>query len=356
MALIEKTFNNFKEEAELFFVTEFLTNEDEETGIDKIKDDYKFCLDVMFNLTKEIDFAKGLIISSTQYGQGKSLFFDVIHHRVKRTKNQNIFRRTNSEELCSIFVNTKKGVDPKKELIKFISVRNLYIDDIGDELKDGDFRSNYKNKLNVLRFVILERYRMWLEKGFKLYGTMNLTQEAIIKHYGGRVSDRITQMCYNRDFTFINGSFRQVSSVRKLSQEEIRQNWLKVQKKEEIENIDLDAYFNEIITNESEDELQNKGQYFWDFCLDFLKKKELLNDDDFNKIDDKSKEWARTYIYGDIRKSLGMILRNAPVGVYNKRLKEAKSKIGDIEVQKKCETIIAKNKFIELKKQKHRFK
>ena len=347
MDLIDKTFENFKEEAELFFVNKLQVG-------DKLEEQYRFCLDVIFNITKTKDFSRGLVASSRKYGQGKSFFFDVVHHRVKRIKNQNIYKRTTANELCDIYTNTKKGQDPIKELFKFISVKSLYIDDIGDELKDGKERSNYGNKINVLRYVILERYRLWQEKGYKLYGTTNLSKEQISSNYGGRVSDRFEQMVYTCDFTFLDGSFRQVASVRKLTQEEIRKNWLSLQVKKEQEKVNLEEYFDSMI-QEDEKKLMNQGQYFWNFCCDFLKDKGLINDEHFSVIDERMKESARSLMYQDIRGTLRITLSNAPPGVYTSKYEEAKRKIGTKEVMMKCESIVARNRFLELKKQNHKF-
>lgn len=348
MEKLKKSFENFKEEAELFFVTKFKIT-------DKIEDEFQFSLDVIFNITGEKDVTKGVLGRSSDYGQGKSFFFDVVHHRTKRLFNKNVYKRTSSIELCNIFTNTEQGKDPVKELEKFISVKNLYIDDIGEELKDGKERTNYGNRLNVLRHVFLYRYRLFNEKGFRLFGTSNLTDEQFRKNYGDRVFDRLQQMMYFRDFTFYKGfSFRRVKDSRKLTQEEIRKNWLKVQKEVHREKIDEIGYFNSML-QESEEKLQMIGDYFYIYCDRFLKSKGIITDSDLKVIDDSMKDAALSLIKKDIRESLRLSLKSAPPGVYTRRLEDAIRQIDNEAVFKKCTCIIAKRKFLQLKKDKHIF-
>lgn len=162
-------------------------------------------------------------------------------------------------------------------------------------------------------------------------------------------------MCYIREFTFLDGSFRQVEAVRKLTQEEIRKNFLSLQKKKKQESVDLEKYFDSML-QEDEEKLMKQGQYFWNFCCDFLKKKELLTSEDFSVIDERMKDSSRSLIYQDIRESLRITLASSPPGVYSAKYEEAKRNIGDKEVMQKCESIVARSKFLELKKSNHKFK
>ena len=148
--MIKKVFNNFKKEVELFFMTKFIT------GV-TLEKTYSRCLDILYNITGNEDSARGILAFNPRYGQGKSFFFDVVNHRHRRIKGRNLFVRTTAKELCEIYTSTEKGSNPESRLIKFISVKQLFIDDIGDELKEGAIRSNYSNKLNVMRFVLLKK-------------------------------------------------------------------------------------------------------------------------------------------------------------------------------------------------------
>ena len=65
----------------------------------------------------------------------------------------------------------------EEALLKFISCKNLFIDDIGDEGERKVFK-HFSNEMNVIRYVILKRYEFWLdeEKEWKTYATTNLSK------------------------------------------------------------------------------------------------------------------------------------------------------------------------------------
>lgn len=346
--MINKTFNNFKEEVELFFMTKFIVG-------DQLKKVYSECLDILFNITKTKDITKGIIAYNPNYGQGKSFFFDVAHHRFRRLKGQNLFVKTSAKELCEMYTSTSKGSNPETRLLKFISVKRLYIDDIGDELKEGAIRSNYSNKLNVIRWVLLKRYEFWVEKGWKTYGTTNLTIEEIAKNYDGRVADRLMQMTYYKEFKFIkNGSFRQLKETRKLTPEEIQVNLDKFKPEEKVEKVDLEKYFNELI-QEPEKNFEEKGSYFWKFVKDYLERKGLLTESDFNKIDEAMLDGSKMLLKNDIRDKKRSEMRHAPGNVRSNAIDEALKAITGSQVYDESKNIIAKRKFLELKKQRFKF-
>lgn len=346
--MIEKTFNNFKEEAELFFVTKLVYGE-------TLKKEYSECLDILFNISGTMNATKGIIAHNVKYGQGKSFFFDVVYHRHRRLRGKNLFVKTTAKELCEIYTSTEKGSNPETRLLKFISVKRLYIDDIGDELKEGAIRSNYSNKLNVIRWVLLKRYEFWIEKGWITDGTTNLTIEEIGKHYDGRVADRLMQMTYWKEFKFLkNQSFRQLKETRKLTPEEIQVNLDKFKPEEKVEQVDLEKYFNEVI-NESEENLNEKGSYFWKFVKDYLERKGLLTEDDFNKIDEITLDSSELLLRRDVRETKRSQLRHAPANVISSGVDRALDEITRLQIYDSSKNIIAKRKFLELKKQKHTF-
>lgn len=347
-AKVDEAYRQFKSEAELFFVTKYLTG----NAIDK---EYKFCLDVLLGLTKTTDQSRGLIAFNTRYGQGKTFFFDVVHHRVKRKLNFNLYKKTSARELCNIYMNAGNKEKPTAELDKFIKVKNLYIQDIGDELHDGRERTVYGNKLNVLRYVLLRRYELWIEKGYKLFGDTNLTIENVAANYGGRVADRLQQMVYWRTFQFLpdKESFRQRTDTRKLTQEEIRANVLKLQKKEPVEKIDLDKYFNEMIL-EPEEKLHAMGSYFWTFCKDYLIKKGLLKDNDLKyTITEELLTSSRSLIL--LEKKNALKSQISDILAYTKRAEEVEKNITDEDVRKHAEGIKAKQLFLTLKQKEYKF-
>lgn len=201
----EDAYKHYKEEAEEQFLTKFL---DESP---KIKQTIIRALSVVLNLNKE-PLKKGLMLYSKSYGQGKTLFFEIVHSRFLRKTGLNIWRKTTAKELREIYSN-----EGQEGLRVFISCRNLFIDDVGDEEEKTKY---FGDDMNVLRYVILKRYEMWTEKGFLLHLTTNLSIEEIAERYSSRVADRLLEMSEKIEFDFIDGSFRQVSSTRRLTKEE----------------------------------------------------------------------------------------------------------------------------------------
>ena len=346
---IEIAYNNFRQEAEMFFVKNFIS-----TG--KIEKEYSECLDIIFNITGRMDNARGLIASNPKYGQGKSFLFDVANHRSRRTKGRFAFKRTTARELCDIYTSTKKGSDPIEELNKFINVKNLFIDDIGDELKDGKERSNYSNRLNVIRYVLLRRYDQWMEKGFKLYGTTNLTVKQISENYDGRIADRLQQMTYFKTFSFLEkGSFRQMKETRKLNQQEVRQSWEKLKVKPQQEEMDLEKHFNELML-ESDEYFETTDSSFWSFVKGYLMKKELLNEKDFEVINEDTLDASKLLLRRDVRETKRMSLRHTTSIVRSSLITRALSEITRQQVVERAKNQVAKRKFLELRKSKHIFK
>lgn len=346
---IEIAYNNFIEEAEMFFVKKFIS-----TG--KIEKEYSECLDIIFNITGKMDNARGLIAQNPRYGQGKSFLFDVANHRSRRTKGKHAYKRTTARELCDIYTSTKKGSDPIEELNKFLNVKNLFIDDIGDELKDGKERSNYSNRLNVIRYVLLRRYDQWMEKGFKLYGTTNLTIKQISENYDGRIADRLQQMTYFKTFSFLEkGSFRQMKETRKLNQQEVRANWEKLKTKPIQEEVDTEKYFNELML-ENDEYFEQSDSSFWSFVKKYLIKKEYLTEKDFDSIDASMLDASRLLFRREVRNDKRSRLKHATSIVRSSLVERALNEITAQQVYEIARNTIAKRKFLELRKAKHVFK
>ena len=347
--MLEQAFENFKEEAELFFVSKLVTTP-------TLEKEYKNGLDILFNITKTVDSNRGLLVYNPRYGQGKSFFFEVAQHRHKRRKGKNAFRWTNARELCEIFTNTKNGQDPEKALNDFINVKNLFIDDIGDELSDGKERSNYANKLNVIRHVLLRRYDMWVKKGWKLHGTTNLTETQISENYDGRVLDRLQQMTHIRKFEFLTkGSFRQMPSTRKLNQEEIQKSWDKFKTPEVKFDVDMNKYFNELI-NEPDAYFQGRELSFWNFTRKYFEENGLIKDSDYEKIDEALRDSAKSNLKKDIRETKRVEYKNATNPVRAANIESAINNIRKQDVTDAAKNAIVRRKFFELKESNHIFK
>lgn len=337
---MEKYYNNFIEEAELFFVKKFISSP-------TIEKKFSFCLDIIFNISKtpELDYSRGIIAFNTKYGQGKSFFFDVVFHRHKRLYNRNLFKKTSAKELANVF--KEHGED---FLLQFISVKNLFIDDIGDEGDEKVF-AHFNNKMNVISYVLLKRYEMWVNKGFRTFGTTNLSIQDIAKIYDGRVADRLMQMVYFEEFDFLSkGSFRQVKETRQLTQQEIQANWKKLEKPIEIKKIDVIAYLNELL-QENDDYYESTGDLTWGFVKKVMLEKGYLKESDFDEISEEVLNASELLERKNARESVRVIMRNAVPSVRDAKLEEEYRKINRKRVNEVAENLITKKKFLEYKAQ-----
>ena len=348
---IEQAFEKFKTEAETFFVSKMLVG-------NALKKEYSESLDILFNLSGTMDPGRGIMASNPRYGQGKSFFFDVVQHRFRRTRGKNLFVRVTAKKLCLIYKNAPHGSNPEDELERFIRVKRLFIDDIGDELVDGAVTHHYNNKLNVIRWVLLRRYEFWMSHGWITYGTTNLTIDEFGVNYDGRVADRVIQMTYFKTFDFLgsNQTFRQISETRKLTPEEIAENWKKFEKpKQPVEKINLEVYFNELIA-EPDEYFENKDNSFWTFVKSYLIRKKLLSKKDFdNGIDPDFLDSSELILRRDVRETHRMTLKHAPGNVRNNVIDSAMAGITKSQIYDTAENLVARRKFMELRSAKHVF-
>lgn len=346
---LKKCFNNFKQEVEMFFMTKFVSGS-------VLENKYSECLDIIYNVTGTKDLTRGIFAFNVKYGQGKSFFFEVTNHRHRRKYGKNLFKMTTARELCHIYTSCPQGKNPEDLLLEFINCKRLFIDDIGDELKDGKERSHYSNRLNVIRFVLLKRYELWIQKGWRTYGTTNLTIEQIGENYDGRVADRLLQMTYFFEFKFLSsGSFRQIEETRKLTPQEIENNKNKLKTRKKIELPDLEKYFNELI-DEHDSYFENKDVSFWSFVKSYLMSKDLLNQNDFDKIDEKTLDASELLLRRDTRESSRIVLKHAPGNVRMAGVDRAMEQITKKSIFETAENIVARKKFMELRIKKHVFK
>ncbi len=353
---IQHAFDKFQSEAENFFVSKFLVGKE-------LKTQYCECLDILFNLSGTMDSGRGIMASNPRYGQGKSFFFEVIQHRFRRTMGRNLFVRTTASELCRVYKNAPNNENPEDALEQFIRVKRLFIDDIGDELKDtkDGFTHHYNNKLNVIRWVLLKRYEYWVDdsKRWITHGTTNLTIEQIGSNYDGRVADRLLQMCYFKEFDFLGNdqTFRQISETRQLTSEEITENWKKYERPDApVESVDLEKYFNELI-HESDEYFDGKDASFWDFVRKYLERKSLLNQADFDStIDETFLTASEQTLNRDIRESTRDQYRHAPGLVRSNMVDMAIQGITKKQIYTTAENLVAHRKFMELRIKKHTFK
>ncbi len=216
MTTKEIAYENYKKEAEGQFLTVFLD------GSPKVKERITEALTVVLNLDN-LPFQKGLMLYSKSYGQGKTLFFEIVFNRVFRKQNFKMWKSTSAKELREVY--TKEGQEGLKN---FISCKNLFIDDLGDE---EEKTKHFGDDMNVLKYVILKRYEMWLENQNLTHITTNLSMQEIAERYDGRVADRLMQMTEKVEFDFIEGSYRQIKSTRRLTEGEKKKALIKPEEK-----------------------------------------------------------------------------------------------------------------------------
>lgn len=80
----------------------------------------------------------------------------------------------------------------------FSLLKDLCIDDLGRELNPS---MHFGNKLNVLQFVLQERYNLWQNNGFITHITTNKTSKQILELYQDYIFDRCAQFCTIIDFS-----------------------------------------------------------------------------------------------------------------------------------------------------------
>lgn len=324
----EQAYLNYKEEAEAYFLTTFLD------GSPKIKERITEALNVVLNLDKK-PIKKGLIVYSKSWGQGKTLFFEIIYNRVFRLSGKRLFKKTTAKELREVY--TKNGLAGLKE---FISCRDLFIDDLGDEEEEA---KHFGDDLNVLKFVLLNRYEMWINKNFQLYLTTNLSINEIAERYDGRVADRLMQMTETVEFDFIEGSFRQVKNSRRLSEQEKKKEVKQEAKKQNYDNdylIYLDRMAEEV---RQEIDLVAHWSDFWVMYLFFERKGFELR-----KPTEEDQERAKVIIKQDKVLNSG---KRADL----QQIKEGLKKFDPMQLHNATLSIIGRELFTKLAKEKFKF-
>lgn len=340
---LNEKYDNWKWEAETFFITKFVDSK-------TIQETFKNCLDIVFNISGLVDVNRGIVAHNQAYGQGKTFFFNVLNHRYKRKTGKDFFVNTSSKALVKIF--KEHGEDA---LLEFITCKNLFIDDLGDEGQTKIFK-HYSNEMNVLRYVVLKRYEFWDEHNWRTFITTNLSIGQIAKEYGGRAADRLKQMCHMVSFGFLGGgkSFRQYSGTRKLTAEEIKLRWKcvdDVMSQIIKEKVDVISYLNEML---KEDDLYLAINDFsrWSFIKPYMLERNLI---DIDNIDDETWKAAEMLAIYDAGSSVRGKLKHAGEAIVAVKAKKARDGVKTSKVNYIAECIVTKKAFIELKEKNYVF-
>lgn len=334
MKKLESSYQYFKKIAETFFVTKFIENED-------VKKKYMDCIDAVLNVSNTINTKKGVMVYSKNYGQGKSFLFEVLYWYFMTFKNRRLFKCTTAKDLVEIY-----KVGGKEELDKFIKVKDLFIDDIGDELRDGgNVVSHFGEKMNVIRYVILERYKHWTKNDFRTLLTTNLAFNEIAEKYDGRVSDRLKEMVHLIDFTFIDGSFRQMKGAERISAEKRDLLLEKYRKEIEVEKVDLKSHFNEMMKVD-ETKISYDDFVYWRFLSGFMIDNGIMVKEDVKKSDvfNAKKMIAENKAN---EKKAGKRVNFIPVKVTTDMIRAVNIE----DAEELALAVVAREKFLELRKQ-----
>lgn len=327
MTTKEIAYGNYKKEAEEQFLKVFLD------GSPKIKERIIEALTVVLNLDAE-PVSKGLMLYSKSYGQGKTLFFEIVYNRVFRKQNLKMWKATTAKELREIYV--KEGQEGLKN---FISCKNLFIDDLGDE---EEKTKHYGDDMNVLKYVILKRYEMWLDKEYLTHLTTNLSMQEIAERYDGRVADRLLQMTEKVEFDFIEGSYRQIKSTRRLTESEKKKKVIRSKEKTHDE-----AEYYKFLNEEAEEfrqgtQTEKSWVDYWIMYEFFLRKGLKMR-----KPTEEDREKAKAIIRAEnTKENLKLSLLQAKANTHNK---------SPLRYDNAILSIIGKEYFIKLAKRKFAF-
>ena len=129
---------------------------------------------------------KGLLIYG-DYGVGKSMLFDTIHHIGKiileHTRNTQLwFPRISTIHMLTKYYDSQKDQTSNFKLENYYRGK-LYLDDLGKE--DKAF-----NREEIIGKLLFERHRRKL----KTYVTTNDNPSAIAARYGNHIGDRLPEM------------------------------------------------------------------------------------------------------------------------------------------------------------------
>jgi hypothetical protein len=338
----KQAYINYKEEGEKFFVTRFIDTNNVRV-FSMVKTIMK-ALDIILNLSRK-PAPKGLCLFSKAFGQGKTMFFDIVYHRANRVKNVKLFKKITAKELRRMYM--EQG---SQALEDFISCKDLFIDDIGEEEGKG---THYGDGLEVIRHVILRRYEMWTEKGYRFHFTTNIIGldetgrpdfSEIVKRYDGRVADRLKEMCDFVEFEFLKGgaSFRQVKSTRRLSKEEKANPETKAVPEVDLNKLDKE-YLNycEVLAEEHRKGVLQEHWHVFKVMYGYLENKGVT----FRKENQEDKEKALAVMRSDNRLGRG-ILSRPNTEVLTKK---------DGNMQNAVKALICKEYFIKLAESNFKF-
>lgn len=159
-----------------------------------IKNAYKKVYDVLIkNHFKK--GKKGLLIVGG-IGVGKSAMMKIMQRIFKDTNSR--FRLVNAYELKDL--SELYTIAQVKEMYGYDLKSDLYIDDIGFSV---DVK-RYGNTVNIITELLMERYDLFINSGFKTHLSSNLktaitndisNTPTLKTMYGARILDRMKEMC-----------------------------------------------------------------------------------------------------------------------------------------------------------------
>jgi DNA replication protein DnaC len=155
-------------------------------------DVYRKCFQVLWDLHHKKGKKGVLLIGS--YGVGKSAMMRILQRLF--TDSEARFKWVSAYELRDM--SESLTLSEIKEYYGYEYKGDLYVDDIGIALDVKRFG----NTVNVISEIILERYDLFVESGFRTHFSSNLATKVtdpkvatLETMYGKRVLDRMFEMC-----------------------------------------------------------------------------------------------------------------------------------------------------------------
>lgn len=127
---------------------------------------------------------KGLLLTGA-IGSGKTTMMEILRRYYREYDYKGYFLTVSAPRLASLY--SERG----NEVLEWAGRANgqpLFIDDLGLESIPATY---YSTKMNVLQYILLDRYKM----PQRTFLTTNLTDEELSARYGLQVTDRLKEMC-----------------------------------------------------------------------------------------------------------------------------------------------------------------
>ena len=116
----------------------------------------------------------------------------------------------------------------------------------------------------------------------------------------------------------------------------------------------LEKFFNEELT-EPQEYFEGKDNSYWSFLRSYLEDKGVLSEKDYDAISVEHLDAARVKLKRDARETNAVDLKNSTAAHRKSALDNRLKGITGQQVMECAKNLVARNRFLDLKKQKHVF-